>query len=135
EGRGARGGGLQAEAQPRPARTRVAVALWSLPLPLDSSRRDRSRRDHHAAGRVLEDVLDRAAEDRLTPQCAHLPRRAEDDDLAPRLLRLLDDRLASRAAAQSPRLHADAVELSDRARLGEDGLQLLLLVGHVRVER
>src|SRR5437667_9898555 len=121
----------QAEAQPRPARIRVAAALRSPPLPPDSSWRDGSRRDHHAAGRVLEDVLDGAAEDGRTPQCAHLPRCAEHDDLAPRLLCLLDDRLASGAAAQSPRLYADAVELSDRARFGEDGLQLLLLVGHV----
>src|SRR5262249_60214763 len=82
--------------------------------------------DHHARRRVLEDVVDGLAEDRLLRPFA--ARSAEYDDLRLAPLRLADDRAAGASGTQQPPDHVDTVELADRdgrvERLVRGGLSL-----------
>src|SRR5689334_11294602 len=73
----------------------------------------RSRRDHHAAGRVLEHVVDGVAEDSAALPAHVAPGGAHDDDLAVAPRRLFDDRGAGAAGAHDPDDHVHAVGVAD----------------------
>src|SRR6185503_15617705 len=90
------------------------------------------RHDHHAGGRVLEDVVDGLAEDRpLWPVAA---RRAENDDLGLAPLRLADDRASRCPGAQQSPDHVDAVELADRDPCVEGLVRCLLGLRQLGIE-
>src|SRR3954451_1976804 len=90
------------------------------------------RDDHDARRRVLEDEVDRLAEDRALR--ATEARRAEHDDLRLAPLRLTHDRSAWASGAQQPPDHIHPVELADCDRSVERLVRLSLGFGKLGVE-
>src|SRR3954464_13896700 len=111
---------------------RSTPILWTKGiLPFEDALGERD--DQHFARGLLQDVIHRRGEEAgLAPPAR---RRAENDQVGPLILGLLDDRLPDRAGADRSPLDVYAVVGAEELRLGERGVGTLLVVVKLGVDR